>query len=354
MTEFADRLLHWFDVHGRHDLPWQQNITPYRVWVSEIMLQQTQVKTVIPYYLRFMARFPSLKMLASATQEEVLAHWSGLGYYARGRNLHKAALQIMTDFDGKFPSHYDEIVSLPGIGRSTAGAILSISLNQQYPILDGNVKRVLSRFYALEGWPGEKQHEQWLWLQADQLTPAQRFNDYTQAIMDLGATVCTRSKPRCEACPMATSCQANQQQRVGEFPYSKPKKVLPVKQRHFLMLENQLGQLWLQQRPDRGIWGGLWSFPEFEDEDSCLQQVKSLQSSAQTMVSLVEWQTFRHTFSHYHLDITPIHVRGLEDAKQSQQGQWVCRQQIAANDKAVIAVPAPVVKLVKEMEKQYG
>ena len=353
MSSFSKKILRWFDLHGRHDLPWQQAVTPYRVWVSEIMLQQTQVKTVIPYYERFMNRFPSIEVLAAASQESVLAHWSGLGYYARGRNLHKSAEMIVERFDGAFPTQWEDVLALPGIGRSTAGAILSISLNQRYPILDGNVKRVLSRYFALEGWAGERKNEQFLWQQADALTPNKRFGDYTQAIMDLGATVCTRSKPSCVSCPIREGCLAHQQERVASFPFPKPKKEKPVKQAFFLVLENTQGQLWLQQRPQKGIWGGLWSFPEYETRQHCLDYVSENEISTDTVQSLVEWSVFRHTFSHYHLDIVPMIVQGVNKHQIKCEGEWVCRQ-LLCQGKAVLGIPAPVSKLVRLMrESEY-
>jgi len=309
-NRFASLLLAWFDQYGRHDLPWQQNINPYRVWVSEIMLQQTQVKTVVPYYLKFMQSFPTIADLANASQEQVLSHWAGLGYYARGRNLHKAAQMIVNEYGGVFPHKFDDIVALPGIGRSTAGAILAIALQQRYAILDGNVKRVLSRFYAVEGWPGEKAIENKLWLLADDLTPKTRFGDYTQAIMDLGATLCTRSKPNCQACPQQDNCQAFKQNRVADFPYKKPKKDKPIKQAWLLIYTNEHDDILLQQRPQKGIWGGLWSLPEFTSMRLCEQFVQSQTISQHT---LIEWDVFRHTFSHYHLDIHPMYLK-VEDS----------------------------------------
>ena len=357
--EFYQRLLAWFDEYGRHDLPWQQQINPYRVWVSEIMLQQTQVATVIPYYQKFMASFPSVQDLAKASQEQVLAHWAGLGYYARGRNLHKAAQMIVRDFAGKFPETLDEVIALPGIGRSTAGAILSIACGKRYPILDGNVKRVLGRFYALEKWPGEKAAENWLWQRADELTPPERFADYTQAIMDLGATLCTRAKPQCTDCPIATGCQALEQNRVAEFPFKKPKKEKPVKQAYLLMLQRD-GKLWLEARPQKGIWGGLWSFPEYQCWQECEDKV---QSQLGKQASLLKWQPFRHTFSHYHLDITPVfsqvesrenasRIAEVEKAYLSNQfteglGRWVTIQDLQADK---LGVPAPVQKLVTQLQ----
>lgn len=351
MNPFSDKLLNWFDQFGRHDLPWQQQITPYRVWVSEIMLQQTQVQTVIPYYQRFMQRFPTLSDLAKASQDEVLAHWSGLGYYARGRNLHKAAQQIMQQHQGEFPNAFEEIVALPGIGRSTAGAILSIALQQRFPILDGNVKRVLSRYFAVEGWPGEKCVENRLWEQADQLTPSQRFADYTQAIMDLGATLCTRSRPDCARCPVASSCEALQQGRVGEFPFSRPKKEKPVRHATMLIMLNQQQQVWLEQRPQQGIWGGLWSLPQYDSPKALIESLKSSLSTELDagLQSLIEWDSFRHTFSHYHLDIAPVKLERVCEAPAEWQGAWHHLEQADQ-----LGLPAPVKKMLGQLEKEYG
>ncbi|MEA3405841.1 MAG: A/G-specific adenine glycosylase [Pseudomonadota bacterium] len=347
MNDFSQKILSWFDQHGRHDLPWQQQQTAYRVWVSEIMLQQTQVKTVIPYYQRFMQRFPTLLSLADAQQEDVLAFWSGLGYYARGRNLHKAAQLIRQQHNGVFPESFDEILALPGIGRSTAGAILSMALKQRYAILDGNVKRVLSRYLAVEGWPGNKVIENRLWLEAESYTPEQRFDDYTQAIMDLGATLCTRSKPACEKCPVKISCQAFQQNRVTDFPFSKPKKVKPVKQASLLMLLNSQDQIWLEQRPQKGIWGGLWSLPQFDSLDDLTQAFnpcKETDSALQS--SLVKWKEFRHTFSHYHLDIEPVKL--VQEAPVEWNGQWHTFTQALQ-----LGLPAPVKSLLSQLENEH-
>ena len=229
MSSFSDRVLHWFDAHGRKHLPWQQQISAYRVWVSEIMLQQTQVTTVIGYFERFMQRFPDVVTLANAPQDDVLHLWTGLGYYARARNLHKAAQQIATDHGGEFPQTLEQVMALPGIGRSTAGAILSIACGKSHPILDGNVKRVLARYYAIEGWPGKRAVEDTLWQHATENTPATRTNHYTQAMMDLGAMICTRSKPACDKCPLQSDCIAYAQGKQNEYPGKKPKKTLPVK-----------------------------------------------------------------------------------------------------------------------------
>ncbi|WP_341829254.1 A/G-specific adenine glycosylase [Thiomicrorhabdus marina] len=351
--QFYQRLLAWFDDYGRHDLPWQQDINPYRVWISEIMLQQTQVTTVIPYYQKFMQSFPTVQDLAAATQEQVLAHWAGLGYYARGRNLHKAAQLIVEQYDGEFPDTLDEVVALPGIGRSTAGAILSIACGKRHPILDGNVKRVLGRFYALEKWPGEKAAENWLWERAAQLTPPQRYADYTQAIMDLGATFCTRSKPQCADCPISAGCQAFAQDRVADFPFKKPKKDKPVRQAYLLILQQADGSLWLEERPQKGIWGGLWSFPQLETWQACEDKVQSRFSPS---VSLLKWQEFRHTFSHYHLDITPVFSQQSQliaepsanyAADENESGRWVSMQDLLDEK---LGIPAPVQKLVKQLQ----
>ncbi|MDH5446748.1 MAG: A/G-specific adenine glycosylase [Gammaproteobacteria bacterium] len=301
---FDKKLLAWFDQHGRHDLPWQTERSPYRVWVSEIMLQQTQVTTVIPYFERFMARFPDITTLATAKLDEVLHLWTGLGYYARARNLHKAAGMVHDHHKGMLPVEFDEVIALPGIGRSTAGAILAQSLGQRHPILDGNVKRVLTRLHAIEGWPVKKDIENTLWQLAEDYTPTSRLADYTQAIMDLGATLCRRGKPDCPACPFNQHCQARQQDSVHLFPTPKARKVLPVKQTRMLLLQDQQGQFLLQQRPPAGIWGGLWSFPECSLETD-IEQWCAIELGLNIDVDQHQ-EILRHTFSHYHLDIHPI------------------------------------------------
>jgi A/G-specific adenine glycosylase len=305
VTEFSSRLLAWFDEHGRKDLPWQSPKDTYRTWVSEIMLQQTQVQTVIPYFERFMQRFPDITTLANAPRDEVLAHWSGLGYYARARNLHSAAQVIRDDHGGVFPDTFDTVVALPGIGRSTAGAILALSKDQHHAILDGNVKRVLARHEAIAGWPGTTAVAKRLWEIAERNTPQQRVADYTQAIMDLGATVCTRSKPACERCPVATDCRARIEASVTLFPGRKPKKDKPLRTTT-MVLACYDGQVYLERRPESGIWGGLWSLPEIAGasvEEWCRERLAREPGEAE------EWQALRHSFSHYDLDIRPIVVR---------------------------------------------
>ncbi|WP_233520505.1 A/G-specific adenine glycosylase [Flocculibacter collagenilyticus] len=304
-TWFADQVVNWYHAKGRKNLPWQLNKTPYRVWVSEIMLQQTQVATVIPYYQRFMERFPNIESLAEAPQDEVLNHWTGLGYYARARNLHKAAQQVVDIHDGVFPSNIEDVIALPGIGRSTAGAVLSLSLGQSHPILDGNVKRVLTRFMALEGWPGKKDIENKLWQAATLYTPKQEVPAYNQAMMDLGATTCTRSKPKCDICPLIDRCAGYQTGKPTQFPTSKPKKQIPTKSTIMLVIK-QDDKVLVKKRPPTGIWGGLYCFYEVEEEQNIAETLSSLGLVA---LSQHELSSFRHTFSHYHLDIKPILIQ---------------------------------------------
>lgn len=325
MANFSQKVLTWFDQHGRKDLPWQKDINPYRVWVSEIMLQQTQVKTVIPYFLRFMKSFPTVLDLANATQDEVLMHWSGLGYYARGRNLHKAAGLVRDQYGGVFPDCIDELESLPGIGRSTAGAILSIASKQSHPILDGNVKRVLARFYAVEGWTGKVAIQKQLWqLAALNLPPQgkkreqkQANANYTQAMMDLGATLCSRTKPRCSECPLNADCAALKQDDIKKYPTPKPKKVLPEKQTVMLILQNAKGEIFMQKRPPVGIWGGLWCFPQFDNQDDATQWLNDKIGVSLNNANALT--SFNHTFSHFKLAIHPYHVDLGKDLKNHKQ-----------------------------------
>ena len=303
---FAKRVLKWFDLHGRKDLPWQHDTSPYRVWVSEIMLQQTQVKTVIPYFERFMATFPDVQSLADAPEDEVLHLWTGLGYYARARNLHKAAQRVAGELGGQFPDTVEGLCDLPGIGRSTAGAIVSIALGERASILDGNVKRVLARYHRVEGWPGQSRVHNRLWEVAEQYTPTQRCADYTQAMMDLGATLCTRSAPACDICPLTSGCEARAQGDQLKYPGKKPRKTMPVKATHFLIVRSRQGDIWLEKRPSSGIWGGLWCFPEIDQPEAGNTHCLDLWGTAPASIAVQ--QDFRHTFSHYHLDITPVVV----------------------------------------------
>ncbi len=304
-AQFQKAVLDWFDQYGRTNLPWQQDTGAYPVWVSEIMLQQTQVATVIPYFERFMQSFPTVRDLAAAPLDDVLHHWTGLGYYARARNLHKTAQHVVTELQGQFPDNVTALIELPGIGRSTAGAISSIAFNNQASILDGNVKRVLARFSATEGWPGKREVVEKLWLIAETFTPLERIADYTQAMMDLGATLCTRSSPSCSECPLISSCIAYKQGNPKDYPGKKAKKKLPVKTAYFLILRNELGELLLEQNPPAGLWGGLWIFPQCETETDLTELYARLgvESDSQEMQ-----EAKRHTFSHFHLDYKPIHA----------------------------------------------
>lgn len=340
---FAAKVLAWFDRNGRKDLPWQQSPEPYSVWVSEIMLQQTQVAAVIPYYQRFMELFPDIQALAAAPIDAVLAAWSGLGYYARARNLHRAA-EIIARQEG-FPDTLEAWMKLPGIGRSTAGAILSIAYSTSHPILDGNVKRVLSRFYAVHGWPGKSHVARELWHLSAECTPQERVADYTQAIMDLGATVCRRSKPLCQICPLNEECRARRENRIAELPGRKAGRPLPAKQCVFLLLQDDPGKrILLERRPPRGIWGGLWSFPEYRDIDAALSWCQ------ENAVPVHRHQTLtsrRHTFSHYHLDYTPVLVH-TENPKhfvmESGGAVWYKVETIAK-----LGVPTPVRQLLQTL-----
>ena len=344
---FAQAVLNWFGDHGRKDLPWQQNRTPYRVWVSEIMLQQTQVTTVIPYFERFMQRFPSVSTLADAPVDEVLHLWSGLGYYARARNLHKAAQIVRDQHRGCFPEQFDAVAALPGIGRSTAGAILSLACDQCHPILDGNVKRVLARVFMVAGWPGETAVAYALWKKAETLTPREQVAAYNQAMMDLGAGICNRTKPRCLLCPVNNLCEANKAQRQTEFPHRKPAKDKPVKQTAMLMLINPRKEILLERRPPAGIWGGLLSFPEMALSEKVDQWCRE-HLGAQVLVHN-EWPGLRHTFSHYHLDITPT-VVWMNDPidRVMEDGRWVWYK----GGTLAGGIAAPVNRLLNDLVKQ--
>lgn len=325
---FAERILEWSACHGRHDLPWQQNPTAYRVWVSEIMLQQTRVSTVIPYYRQFLSKFPTVADLAAAEQDQVLHLWTGLGYYARARNLHRAARQVQTEHNGEFPSRPGALQQLPGIGRSTAGAILSLGMGIPAPILDGNVKRVLARCFAVEGWPGRTAVSRELWALSGRLTPSDhRAGDYNQAMMDLGATLCTRSRPDCLQCPLASQCIAHREGTIERFPGRRPAKTLPVRRTCMVMATDGTGRVLLQKRPAEGIWGGLWSFPECDSVDRAPEAVARLPghvSTPPTSTSPEPWTPLRHTFSHYHLDITPVRVstRSVDTVAESGDTLW--------------------------------
>jgi A/G-specific adenine glycosylase len=339
---FQQKILNWFNLHGRKDLPWQQNISPYRVWLSEVMLQQTQVTTVIPYFNQFIQAFPDIHQLADAPIDSVLHLWSGLGYYARARNLHKTA-QIISKQQGQFPDDLDSLMQLPGIGRSTAGAISSIALNKSQPILDGNVRRVLARFHAISGWTGNTKISNELWQISTRYTPSVHFADYTQAMMDLGATVCVRSQPKCTECPIHSDCLARIENKVAELPTPKPKKTIPVKHSTFLLLHNNEGHILLEKRPPTGIWGGLWSLPEYDS----LSDIQAwLLENNMTTQSIQQLDEQRHTFSHYHLDYTPIIVKTenpINIVMEANQTVWYKSDEVNA-----LGLPTPIKRLLQQ------
>lgn len=343
MTDFSERVLRWFDQHGRKDLPWQR-ADAYCVWVSEIMLQQTQVQTVIPYFKRFMRSFPDVIALANADLDAVLGRWSGLGYYARARNLHKAAITVHDKYGGEFPCTFDEVAALPGIGRSTAGAIMSLAYGMRYPILDGNVKRVLARHGAIAGWPGKTAVARALWQLAATHTPKQGVHDYTQAIMDLGATICTRSSPQCPSCPVREDCEARAADTIDEYPGRKPKKPKPLKQTTMVLAVSD-NAVYLERRPATGIWGGLWSFPELADEglrDWCHRNLNRFEGEVETLATL------RHSFSHYDLDIRPVVVRGEASSRTVADNDDATWHRLDASPPGGIA--APVQRLINTLK----
>ncbi|MDX1491639.1 MAG: A/G-specific adenine glycosylase [Pseudohongiellaceae bacterium] len=341
---FSQRVLDWHAHSGRHDLPWQQDPNPYRVWVSEIMLQQTQVATVIPYFQRCMALYPDVQSLGAAPIDEVLHLWTGLGYYARARNMHKAAGIVSKSLDGKFPKTVEGLCELPGIGRSTAGAILSLGSKVRAAILDGNVKRVLCRYHTIEGWPDKPSVQKILWPIAEEATPKRHFRHYTQAMMDLGATVCTRSKPNCTQCPLSTDCKAFQQGLTAEFPHRKPKTKIPTKHTHMLICQDNEKRVLLEKRPDSGIWGGLWSLPEFGDSQASEQFLNTI---GNTNDGLKAWPTIRHTFSHYHLQIQPLQAQLYKPAaKLMEPNRWLW---YSLTDSSAVGLAAPIKAILDKL-----
>ena len=341
-SQFSAQVLEWYDKYGRKTLPWQLEKTPYKVWLSEVMLQQTQVATVIPYFERFMARFPTVTDLAHAPIDEVLHLWTGLGYYARARNLHKAAQQVADQHGGVFPDTFEEVAALPGVGRSTAGAVLSLALGKHFPILDGNVKRVLARCYAVDGWPGRKEVEKRLWEISEQVTPAEGVAQFNQAMMDLGATVCTRSKPKCTLCPLNNGCIAYANESWAQYPGKKPKQTLPERT-GFLLLMQHGETVWLDRRPPSGLWGGLYCFPQFSDEAALRDWLAQRQIQADT---LTELNGFRHTFSHFHLDIVPmwLPVSSFTSCMDEGTGLWYNLAQPPS-----VGLAAPVERLLQQL-----
>ncbi|MFT4256112.1 MAG: A/G-specific adenine glycosylase [Pseudoxanthomonas sp.] len=340
---YATRLLSWFDQHGRHGLPWQHPRTPYRVWLSEIMLQQTQVTTVVPYFLRFVERFSTIVALANAPTDAVMAHWAGLGYYARARNLHNAAKRCVELHAGELPRDFDALLALPGIGRSTAGAILAQAWGDRFPILDGNVKRVLTRYHGIAGHPASPAVEKQLWDIAQSHLPHTRLADYTQAQMDFGATLCTRSKPACAICPLQDDCIALRDGLTDALPTPKPGKPLPEREATALWLEDADGRLLLQRRPPTGIWASLWTLPQ-ADTDAAMREwfareMRGDYDDAEQLPAIV------HTFTHFRLHLQPLRLRKLAPqamVRDNDDMRWVARGELAA-----LGLPAPIRKLLQ-------
>lgn len=342
--DFSAQLIAWQQEHGRHALPWQNTRDPYAIWVSEIMLQQTQVAAVIPYYLRFMARFPSVSSLAAADEDGVLQHWSGLGYYSRARNLHAAAQTIIDRHEGNFPQNFDDVVSLPGIGRSTAAAICAFAYGQRHAIMDGNVKRVFARCFGVAGWPGSPAVEKQLWAIATELLPEHNIEAYTQGLMDLGATLCTRSRPDCAKCPLSGRCVALRDNRVGELPTPKPRKTLPERETVMLLLRKD-GEILLEKRPPTGIWGGLWSLPEVPSGgDFCSHVRERFGLDVEPLEPLAR---LTHTFTHFRLHILPqpLKVMGSRSVVQEPGMVW-----LGLEDAVGAALPTPVRTLISQLK----
>ncbi|MBP6058266.1 MAG: A/G-specific adenine glycosylase [Nitrosomonas sp.] len=345
MSSIATQLIHWHKQHGRHHLPWQRNRDPYAIWLSEIMLQQTQVNTVIPYYLRFMREFPTIHSLAQTSLDAVLALWSGLGYYSRARNLHRAARILVQDYQGKFPDTQALIQQLPGIGRSTAAAIAVFAFGKHEAILDGNVKRIFTRYFGITGYPGESKIQNLLWEKATESLPVNyhegRIETYTQALMDLGATVCTRHNPLCEICPLQQCCVAFKENRVDQLPTKKPRKPLPQKETVFLLLV-QHQKLLLEKRPASGIWGELWCLPEIETRtDTALYCQRHWGIKVQ---SSIELPVLDHQFTHFKLRIYPRLLQVISSTL-IQQNKFIW---IKPSDALEQAIPTPVRKLLKQ------
>jgi A/G-specific adenine glycosylase len=354
-ADFADRLLTWFDQYGRKSLPWQKDPTPYRVWISEVMLQQTQVSTVIPYYERFMARFPTVEALARAPIDEVLHLWTGLGYYARARNLKAAAQALLARHGGEFPAHIDAVTALPGIGRSTAGAILALARGERHPILDGNAKRVLARVFGIDGNPSSASVLKALWATAEVCTPEQRAAAYTQGIMDLGATLCTRSRPACTVCPMSQVCVAAREGRQAELPGAKARRARPSREAVLLIAESGedgARAVLLERRPAPGIWGGLWSPPQFASESEalawCRRELREV-SAAESLPPI------EHGFTHFDLRLNPLRVRcarlapgalGAPGVQDATDRLWY-----PLHDPPKLGLPQPIARLIERLVK---
>jgi len=343
MSSFSSRLIEWQKQHGRRNLPWQ-GAEAYQVWLSEIMLQQTQVATVIPYYRRFVSAFPTLSALAAATEDQVLAHWSGLGYYARGRNLHRTARIIVEKYHGEFPREFERILELPGIGRSTAGAICALAYHEQRAILDGNVKRALARYCGISGSPSDKAVEAQLWQRAEALLPQCDIASYVQAQMDLGATLCTRSRPKCDQCPVKSDCIAFQSGRISELPTPRPRKSIPERSVIILVLMHG-NDLLLEKRPPHGIWGGLWCPPQFDDEAAAKEWFVRHGMVARHGVRL---ETFLHSFTHFKLHISPLKIHL---ANKPSQGAQAGNVWLDVEEAITAAIPTPLRSILNRIRE---
>lgn len=345
LTELAARVCAWQREHGRHHLPWQGTRDPYRIWLSEIMLQQTQVSTVIPYYDRFLQRFPDIQSLADADQEEVMPFWAGLGYYARARNLHRCAQVLVAEYGGCFPATSQEIATLPGIGRSTAAAIAAFSTGERAPIMDGNVRRVFTRYFGIHGYPGLRAVEQRLWSLAEcalEQAPADLdMAAYTQGLMDLGSQVCTRSRPQCPACPLATGCEAKRLGLQQQLPEPRPRRSLPERSCAMLLLHGN-GHVLLEKQPENGLWGGLWSLPRYEDGQALAAACRARGVAVSERGRMAG---FVHVFTHFRLHIEPwLLEAGPQAAQPNIQESWFPFEQLPDT-----AVPAPVRSLLEAL-----
>ena len=343
MADFANRITAWQKIHGRHDLPWQRTRDPYCVWLSEVMLQQTQVATVIPYYERFMQRFADVRALAAAPNEAVMACWAGLGYYSRARNLHRCAQQIVATYGGKFPRSVEQLAQLPGIGRSTAAAIAALAYGERAAILDGNVKRVLARHFAIEGYPGNSKVERVLWTRAESLMPAAEIEAYTQGLMDLGATVCGRGHPLCPACPVNDTCVARRELTIDRLPAPRPAKYRPVRSATVLAMHDASGAVLLELRPPAGIWGGLLSLPEFETEATEEAIVAAVNARYGLHIAMTEaLGEIRHEFTHYTYLMRPRCARVIGAAGIASSSL----RRVAEEELDAAPLPAPIRRLL--------
>jgi A/G-specific adenine glycosylase len=341
--EFSARVVSWQRGHGRHGLPWQGTRDAYRIWLSEIMLQQTQVATVIPYYERFVARFPGVADLAAAPDDDVLALWSGLGYYARARNLHRAAREVAARFGGRFPVTFEELVTLPGIGRSTAGAIAAFASGERRAILDGNVRRVIARHAAIDGDPMGSATLAGMWREAEARLPQRDIEGYTQGMMDLGASVCLPRKPLCLLCPVNADCIARIEERIDELPARRTRATGRRKRIAMLVVVSR-GEVLLEKRPPTGIWGGLWSLPEADVDRA--PEVALAEEWGLEAAEVRALEPFEHAFTHFTLEVAPwrIGVRTTRALAEGKSATWLPLSELAG-----AALPSPVRKLLAKL-----